>query len=83
MMVSMTYLGVVTLHDGAHDRLVGVRPPEDTGVVQQADLPARGGVHRQLLGDDDGEDDCDDDDCDYGDHNDNDIDDDDDDKATQ
>ena len=59
-MVSMTYLRVVALHDGAHDRLIGVRPPEDTGVVQQADLTARGGVHRQLLGDDDGDDEDDD-----------------------
>ena len=59
----MTYLGVVALHDGAHDRTVCVRPPEDTGVVQQADLTARGGVHRQFLGDDDGGDNDEDEIC--------------------
>ena len=74
-MVSMTYLGVVALHDGAHGRLVGVRPPEDTGVVQQADLPACVGIHRQFLGDDDGDDDKHAD-CDYGDDDDDDDDDD-------
>ena len=43
---------VVALHDGALQLGVHPGPPEDTGVVQETDHPARLRVHRKLLNDD-------------------------------
>ena len=43
---------VVALHDGALQLGVHPGPPEDTGVVQETDHPARLRVHWKLLDDD-------------------------------